>query len=134
MTQAKFRVWDGRRFHHWGFLQNLSEGTNEASHLPASKSINNLIFVTPTNFNPPVSFEEVQKRSQQFTGLKDKNGKEIYEGDIVKHRNGISEIIFNHLSFTIDNKEEFESCLHEWWTGDLEVIGNIYENPELIQR
>mgnify|MGYP001599044543 CR=1 FL=1 len=85
-------------------------------------------------FVPSVIWYEVEPENVgQFTGILDKNKKEIYEGDIVKHRNGISKIIFNHLSFTIHNEQEFETYLHEWWTGDLEVIGNIYENPELIK-
>ncbi|MFH0957944.1 MAG: YopX family protein [Pseudomonadota bacterium] len=70
----------------------------------------------------------------QYTGLKDKNGKEIYEGDIVKVQfNGWSEVQ------PITWERSGWSAQDPWNTLDfphqerLEVIGNIYENPELIQ-
>ena len=68
----------------------------------------------------------------QYTGLKDKNGKEIYEKDIVKYENMIGKIMFFNGSFILSDFEETE----EWELGiineELEVIGNIYENSELL--
>lgn len=62
----------------------------------------------------------------QFTGLKDKNGKEIYEGDILKQYDKTYEVYYIN--------GHFMSC-NELWEENTrsEVIGNIYENPELLK-
>jgi len=67
----------------------------------------------------------------QYTGLKDKNGKEIWEGDVVKDMFGeIFEVQWHKYSagFTVIKKNLWNRDLRE----DDEVIGNIYENPELL--
>ena len=76
---------------------------------------------------------------QQYTGLKDENGVEIYEGDIVKaysedfeNENFIGKVIFDKGCFlTWINKNDIRGV----WSGDdIKVIGNLFENPELLEQ
>jgi len=68
----------------------------------------------------------------QFTGLKDKDGKEIWEGDILgKGTAERYEVDFQDGAFVIHTRFYGVKCLNEF--AYLEVIGNIYENPELLK-
>lgn len=73
----------------------------------------------------------------QFTGLKDKNGKEIYEGDIIATKQ--RDVKFEVVMGWSDDYGTWGWCFKsrgKQWAADkakgLEVIGNIYENPELL--
>jgi len=72
----------------------------------------------------------------QFTGLKDKNGKEIYEGDIIKKRGMKNKsVIFRKGCFKLledTGKVEWTNNLENETTHYIEVIGNIYENKDLL--
>ena len=73
----------------------------------------------------------------QFTGLHDKNGNEIWEGDIVRSDEFIGDIRFIKGSFCVWHKNLPEDWCKEYvpcygGMNDYEVIGNIYENPSLL--
>ena len=75
-------------------------------------------------------------RFEQFTGLHDKNGKEIYEGDIICRRAMRNTFVeYERCRWVLrydDPKVEWRQDLHNQISLHLEVIGNIYENPELL--
>ena len=125
----KFRAWHnelGRMMSisdMWFNVDSLGEiGLNDAV-------MNDYITVSP---------DEIEL--MQSTGLKDKNGKEIFEGDIVdyKGRKAVIKWHGSYASFIYRFVDELNKRSAEWYQLYLaylkcEVIGNIYENPELLE-
>lgn len=72
----------------------------------------------------------------QYTGIKDKNGFEIYEGDILSKDGSNYPVNYSFHEFNIDGYDNGDyyhgddNGYHDWES--FEVIGNIYENPELV--
>jgi hypothetical protein len=118
MREIKFRQWHGNQFTYWGMDIDYP-GT----------------FTGPSTVDGQKSHEP----HQQFTGLRDKNGKEIYEGDILFWQgNGKNWIVFwdegaYRMNATDDHEPvKLNENLFGRRTRYLAVIGNVYETGELL--
>ena len=125
--EIKFRAWDGKKM-------NNNIGIHPfimCNHSMLPKDDSNYI----EEGDGSKTFLTCYDKLMQYTGLKDKNGKEIYEGDICKSsdcRIGVIKWDTDSLSFfrfVDDGTDTVNYCSFQ----DFKVIGNIYENPELLK-
>ena len=89
-----------------------------------------------------ISYDVIPETVGQYTGLKDKNGKKIFEGDIIKCISRFDAkdmvVIFEKAEFHLVDCQRYknytECCGYRYFgTLETEVIGNIFENPELLK-
>lgn len=137
MREIKFRIWDRKnnRWFHGSTDKKSRELKTDAINLFGEVIVCGEI-LRDQNTDKIISITELNDLiTVQYTGLKDKNGVEIYEGDVLETPKGTFKVIYFELSFQIRNQDNtlyVENRSIITWLYDCEVIGNIYENPELL--
>ena len=88
-------------------------------------------------YKDTVSYREFEDMElMEYTGLKDKNNKEIYEGDIFHIGSKKILYVVEWIDCGLKGRQiKNKSWIGlDYWKDDIEVIGNIYENPELMEE
>lgn len=131
MREIKFRAWN-KRDGEWADINQLTDwGSCE---ITACVGMGNKIYPYQTMRIESDAIYELM----QYTGLKDKNGKEIYEGDVVSIKPNFH-IAEPHVVVNWDKDElawsfGCHTFVIDGALDEIEVIGNIYENEDLITR
>ena len=116
--EIKFRAWDGKQM-----LTKIMD---------REMTIEGLV-----RFGSHI-YPSTQYRFMQYTGLKDKNGVEIYEGDILAKGEYKLKVVFHECGFTVQNTDTESAMpasltyLQAFAGTELTVVGNIYENPTML--
>lgn len=123
MQEIKFRAWDKEK----------------KVMIPAIHIFINWMWVVWENMRDGLEWNDDLRSTKryelmQYVWLKDKNGKEIYEGDYTDSGNMICFIDWMFIPYyDWGNQERYEDVWCDWWS-ECEIIGNQYENPNLPEE
>lgn len=129
MRDIKFRIWDGTK-NEW-----LASSNKDALPYYGFALVGEVMTVQ----SPPVWSLDEGNVIEQYTGLKDKNGTEIYEGDIIKVEGDaeIYRVEWIYSGFGLEpryNSPRYPILGNVKLRKKIEVIGSIHENPELLEE
>lgn len=130
MRTIKFRGQNIKGEWHYGLLSYNKDITSDYEWFISNKA------------GKPFAFGAIEKSIGQFTGLHDKNGKELYEGDIISDMEDepmVLPVIFDneYSQFAVDvsyhkdgsSVEDIPTC----YENGFEIVGNVFENPDLVK-
>ncbi|MBG9796909.1 YopX family protein [Brevibacillus laterosporus] len=134
MREIKFRIWDK----DYKKMRRCGENTHDSIYFDEDGTA---LYYNLQNGCGSLPDGTGTYDLMQYTGLKDKNGKEIYEGDIVKGKSYslatpsrlIGKVQYNYNGFHVYGIRRYKGMFETLGTA-FEVIGNIYENPHLLNQ
>lgn len=140
MREIKFRCWDGKKMLPVRLIDFDMSGKPHEVRTWEARQVSDDAF----DFDFPVHIA-VEVKLMQFTGLTDKNGNEIFEGDIVSHNKRLYEVAINFNGFYLQRYKLWRGRFKPSFCYSLslftkpngsvesaEVVGNVYENKSLI--
>lgn len=129
-------LFKAKRIDNGEWVEGLLFLTQDNAYIAYTSQFDDDLFLSPQNIFISVDIETIC----QYTGLTDKNGNKIWENDIVKCNYNdygekgtyIGKVIFREdtCTFIVTDGKITD---YEWWNEEKEVIGNIFDNPELLK-
>ncbi len=144
MTEKKFRGWDRdlKQWFYGGYHKHILRQPCPINDKLREEDIQHLIIIDSSadwNLEPPIKvLNSIDPLSLgQYSGYKDKNGIEIYEGDVIRCRGGecyqgVYEFDDVFIIYEVFDAENIVRSYYE--CSEIEVIGNVFENPELRKQ
>ena len=130
MREIKFRAWDKNDKRIFIDPQMIDFYNKKIGYMQYQTE-----YMPDTSYSIPVGFEEFEySELMEWTGLYDKNGEEIYEGDIFHIGSKKILYVVEWIDCGLKGRQikNISWIGLDYWKDDIEVIGNIYENPELL--